>query len=57
MDKSQALHLLKGSLAEIADNRGIARTDDFSGLREVDAKVREVCMVLEGIDNLPKVAA
>ena len=53
MDKGQALHLLKGALAEIADARGVARTDDFSGLREVDAKVREVRMILEGIDELP----
>lgn len=53
MEKGQALHLLKGALAEIADNRGFARTDDFSGLREVDAKVREVRMVFEGIDGLP----
>lgn len=53
MERSQALSLLKGALAEIADNRGVAKTDDFSGLREVDAKVREVRMVLESIDNLP----
>jgi hypothetical protein len=53
MDKGQALHLLKGALAEIADGRGFARTDGFSGLREVDAKIREVRMILEGIDGLP----
>ena len=53
MEKGQALHLLKGALAEIADSRGHARTDDFSGLREVDAKVREVRMIIEGIDGLP----
>ena len=53
MEKGQALHLLRGALAEISDSRGSARTDDFSGLREVDAKVREVRMVLEGIDGLP----
>jgi hypothetical protein len=54
MDKNQAMHLLKGALAEIADTKGFARTDDFSGLREVDAKVREVRMVLDSIDTLPK---
>lgn len=54
MDKSQALNLLKGVLAEILDTKGFAKTDDFSGLREVDAKVREARMVLENIDDLPK---
>jgi hypothetical protein len=57
MDKGQALHLLKGTLAEIADVRGYARTDDFSCLREVDAKVREVRevrMIIEGIDCFGK---
>ncbi len=54
MDKSKALQLLRGVLSEIADNSGSAKTEHFSGLREVDAKVREVRMVLEGIDDLPK---
>lgn len=53
MQKEQALDLLKEALAEIADNRGSARTECFTGLREVDAKVREVRMILENIDNLP----
>jgi hypothetical protein len=52
MDKTKALNLLKTALSEISDNRG-ARTDDFSGLREVDAKVREVRMILEGVEGLP----
>lgn len=54
MERTQALHMLKGVLSEVADNRGIAKTDSFSGLREVDGKVREVRMILEGIENLPK---
>ncbi len=54
MDRSRALDLLRGVLAEIADSRGVARTDHFSGLREVDAKVREVRMILEGIEDMPK---
>jgi len=54
MDKSQALNLLKGVLAEIIDARTLAKTDHFSSLREVDAKVREVRMILEDIDDLPK---
>lgn len=53
MEKSQALHLLNSALNEITDTRGAARTDSFSGLREVDAKVREVRMILQGIDGLP----
>lgn len=53
MEKSQALSLLRTALAEVADSRGTARTDSFSGLREVDAKAREVRMILEGVDGLP----
>lgn len=53
MEKRQALHLLKDALAEITDSRGSAITENFSGLREVDAKVREVRMIFEGIDGLP----
>ena len=53
MEKSQALHLLKSALTEIADTRALAKVDDFSGLREVDAKVREVRMILEGVGGLP----
>lgn len=54
MDKGQALNLLKSALSEISDASGAVKTDHFSGLREVDAKVREVRMILEGVDNLPK---
>lgn len=53
MDKAQALHLLKGVLSEIAQSNGIAKTEQFGGLLDVDAKVREVRMILEGIDGLP----
>ncbi|WP_068175963.1 hypothetical protein [Hydrogenophaga taeniospiralis] len=51
--KSQAQSLLKSALSEIAQSDGIAATDRFSGLREVDAKVREVRMILEGVEGLP----
>lgn len=54
MEKNQALALLRGTLSEISDNNGFARTEAFSGLREVDGKVRETRMVLETIDGLPK---
>jgi hypothetical protein len=53
MDKNQALQLLKAALLEIASPNGVAKTDEFGGLREVDAKVREVRMVLEGMEGLP----
>ena len=53
MEKNQALQLLEAALTEIAESNGMARTNHFSGLREVDAKVREVRMILECIDGLP----
>jgi hypothetical protein len=53
MDKAQALHLLKAALTEIAQSNGAAKTEQFGGLREVDAKVREVRMILEGVEGLP----
>lgn len=53
MEKSQALHLLNGTLADITLTDGSAATDRFSSLREVDAKTREVTMVLEGMEGLP----
>lgn len=51
--KPQALHLLRTALSEIAMPDGSAATDRFSGLREVDAKIREVRMVLEVVEGLP----
>lgn len=53
MEKSQALNLLKTALSEVMQSDGSAATESFSGLREVDAKVREVRMVLEGVEGLP----
>lgn len=53
MEKSQALHLLNGTLADITLPDGSAATDRFGSLREVDAKTREVTMVLEGMEGLP----
>jgi len=54
MQIAQAKQLLEQSLVDIMkpDGTGV-RTDDFSGLREVDAKVREVRIVLETLDGLP----
>jgi len=53
MEKSQALHLLQTALSEVALPDGSAATESFHGLREVDAKVREVRMTFEGVDGLP----
>lgn len=47
------MHLLQVALSEIALPDGLAATERFSSLREVDAKVREIRMVLEGVDGLP----
>jgi hypothetical protein len=40
MDSQQALKLLKGIQSEIEFSPGNARTDDFGGLRVVDAKAK-----------------
>jgi hypothetical protein len=53
MEKKQALGLLKTALGEIQDRSGNARTEEYRGLRDVDAKVREVKMILEEVDDLP----
>ena len=54
MDRAHALQLLRDTLAEITVPDGSAATDRFASLREVDAKIREVRMVLEGVDGLPR---
>src|SRR5450432_2432937 len=46
MDQSQARVLIASILKEIAGPSGTALTDNFSGLRAVDAKVREFKMIL-----------
>jgi hypothetical protein len=53
MDSQQALSLLKGIQSEIEFSPGVARTDDFGGLRVVDAKVKEARMILSGVSGLP----
>jgi hypothetical protein len=53
MDSQQALSLLKGLQGEIEFSPGVARTDDFGGLRVVDAKVKEARMILSGVNGLP----
>lgn len=53
MDRTTALSLLATILSEITLSDGRAATDAFPGLREVDAKVREVRHVIEGAEGLP----
>lgn len=53
MEPKQALSLLKGILSEIEFSPGYARTEDFGGLRAVDAKVKEARMILSGVNGLP----
>ncbi len=54
MESQQAIKLLKGILSEIEFSPSVARTDDFSGLRVVDAKVKEARMILSGVNGLPE---
>lgn len=54
MDQSKAITFLRGLLSEISLPGGAAATEKFSGLREVDAKVREARHVIEGVDGLPQ---
>jgi hypothetical protein len=53
MDRAQALQLLRSALGEITISGGLAATERFNSLREVDAKHREVRMILESADGLP----
>ncbi|MCG7929500.1 MAG: hypothetical protein N0E44_05545 [Candidatus Thiodiazotropha lotti] len=53
MEPTQAIKLLNGVLSEVESSPGIARTDDFYGLRAVDAKVKEARMILSGVNGLP----
>jgi hypothetical protein len=54
MESSQAIKLLNGILSEIEFSPGMVRTDDFYGLRNVDAKVKEARMILSGVNGLPE---
>lgn len=49
MDSLQARSLLENILTEIEDSPGHARTQDFSSLRQVDAKVREASTIIESL--------
>jgi len=52
MDTQQAKLFLKKLLSEIMLSNGLAATEKYSGLREVDAKVREAKIVLKGNPEL-----
>lgn len=53
MDRTTALSLLAAILKDITLSDGRPATDAFPGLREVDAKIREVRHVIEGVEGLP----
>ena len=53
MEPTQAVKLLNGILSEIESSPGLARTDDFYGLRAVDAKIKKAKMILSGVNGLP----
>jgi hypothetical protein len=53
MDKAQAVKLLQVILGEITTRDGLAALDRFNSLRDVDAKTREVRMVLDGLTGIP----
>lgn len=53
MESQQALKFLKGIQIEIEFSPGVARTEDFGGLRAVDAKVKEARMIISGVSGLP----
>lgn len=48
LDHTGAKGIISGLLKEISSDGGQALTDSFSGLRAVDAKIREAKMVLRG---------
>ena len=54
MESQQALKLLKEIQAEIEFSPGNVRTDDFMGLRAVDAKAKETKMILSGVNGIPE---
>jgi hypothetical protein len=54
MDNQKAKIFLQSILSEIMQSNGIAATEKYSGLREVDAKVREAKIVLKEIPGLPQ---
>lgn len=54
MDKGKIRNFLNQILNQIEDENGQAAVDRFSGLRQVDSKVREVKIFLEGVPELPK---
>lgn len=53
MSNENAVALLRELMGEIALANGAAATDRFSGLREVDAKVREGRHIFSSMQDLP----
>jgi hypothetical protein len=53
VEKQDGVLFLQRILSEIRDGNGQAAVDRYSGLRQVDSKVREVRITLESIDGIP----
>lgn len=53
MVNPEAISHLKQILAEIILPNGIAKTDNFLGLREVDSKIREAKLIFQSLNDLP----
>ena len=56
MEIKQAKIFLQNLLSEITLPSGIAATDKYSGLREVDSKVREAKLVFQQIPGLTQIS-
>lgn len=53
MNKDDAKIFIKKILSEIRDPNGVASVDRFSGLRQVDSKIREVKIALNSVNEIP----
>lgn len=53
MNKYDAKIFIIKILSEIRDSDGFALVDDFSGLRQVDSKIREFKIALKSINDIP----
>lgn len=53
VDNNESLALLKVTLSEIADKNGAVAVERFASLRDVDAKIRDIRIILTTLDGLP----
>jgi hypothetical protein len=54
MTKDEIKVFIKRILSEIRLSNGQAATDRFTGLRDVDSKIREVKIAFESVESIPK---